>query len=373
MGVRVLWLTWKDHDHPEAGGAEVVCRELTARLAREGHAVTILTCGYPGASVEEERDGIRFVRIGSSRYIHPFQALAHYVRRLRGKFDVVIEEVNAAPYFSVLFGGASRRYLLFHQMERKVWFYETRWPLNYIGHYVLEPVSSLLLSLTRVPVITVSESTRRDLARFGFRPERTHIISEGLEIDPAADLTRLRKFSRPTILSHGTVRAMKRTLDQVKAFEIAKQTMPDLQLKISGQATSKYGNKVLEYISRSPYAADIEYLGRTSRGEKGRLMQRCHIITVTSIKEGWGLIVTEAASQGTPAVVYDVDGLRDSVRNGSTGLTTEPTPEALARSIVLLLQDQPLYDHFRQAGWEWSRQITFDKSYQDFKQVLEIA
>jgi len=39
----------------------------------------------------------------------------------------------------------------------------------------------------------------------------------------------------------------------------------------------------------------------------------------TSQGEGWGLCVLEAAALGVPTVAYDVDGLRDAVRDGKTG------------------------------------------------------
>lgn len=370
--MKILWLTWKDQFHPEAGGAEVICRELTKRLASDGHEVTLLTCGYEGALPIDTSNGIQTIRVGNNRYAHTFQALGYYMRHLRGKFDVVIEEVNAAPYFSVFFGRRSRRFLLFHQLERKVWFYETKFPLSTLGHYLLEPIAARLLSLSKTPVITVSDSTRQDLARHGFAPSRTSIISEGVEIEPLLDLNGQEKYRRPTVLSLGAMRAMKRTLHQVKAFERAKKAIPDLQMKIAGQATSDYAKEVLKYIEDSPYSDDIQYLGKVSREEKRLLMQRSHLITVTSVKEGWGLIVTEAASQGTPAVVYNIDGLRDSVRHDETGVVTPERPEALADGIINLLDNPKRYRRLRQAAWEWSKSITFDQSYKDFTQIIGI-
>ncbi len=371
--MKILWLTWKDQFHPEAGGAEVVCRELTKRLIADGHTVTLLTCGYAGAQRREERGNLKTIRVGMSRYLHPFQASAYFIRHLRHSFDIIIEEVNAgAPYFSVVFDKKARRFLLYHQLARKNWFSETRFPLNHIGHSVLEPLATRLASLARVPVITVSESTRRDLGRHGFNPAQTRIISEGIDIEPAQDLTGISKFSRPTILSLGTMRAMKRTIDQIKAFEIAKAAIPNLRLKIAGQASGSYGQKVLAYIKSSPFSSDIEYLGKVSKDQKKYLMQRSHLIAVTSVKEGWGLIVSEAASQGTPAVVYDVDGLRDSVRHAETGLTTDSRPEALAAGIVNLLQNPTRYERLRKAAWTWSKQLTFNQAYKDFKEALEL-
>lgn len=371
--MNILWLTWKDDNHPTAGGAEVVLLELSRRLTHDGHNVTWLTCGYGNHDSVKTVDGITIIRVGKNRYMHSIQALLHYARHLRNKFDIVIEVVNTAPYFSVFFGKRSQRFLFYHQLAGSVWFYETRIPISYMGRYIFEPVATRLLSRANVKTITVSESTRKDLVRFGFQHDRVHIISQGIQLEPISDLSSVQKFSQPTILSLGALRGMKRTMHQIEAFEIAKSKLHNLQLKIAGLADGAYGRAVLSRIRNSPFTTDIEYLGKVTDQTKITLMQRAHLIAVTSVKEGWGLIVTEAASQGTPAVVYDVDGLRDSVRNADTGVITEPKPTALADGIVAALADPRIYEHMRQNAWRWSRQITFDNAYRDLKGVLGIA
>jgi glycosyltransferase involved in cell wall biosynthesis len=372
--VNILWLAWKDSGHPDAGGAELVARELCTRLTRDGHNVTLLTCGYDGASAMQLQDGVQIIRVGSSRYAHSFQALFYYLRHLRGRFDVLIEEVNGgAPYFSVLFEKRAHTFMLYHQLARVNWLHEIKRPFNYLGYYGLVPGATRLASLAGAPVITVSESTRQVLAEHGFRPERTHIISEGLAIEPLQDLGAVKKFRRPTLLSLGAMRAMKRTLDHIAAFEVAKKQLPDLQLKIAGKADGAYGQKVLERIEASSCSDDMEYLGMVSRADKIKLMQQSHLILQTAVEEGWGLTITEAASQGTPAVAYDVSGLRDSVRHDKTGVLTPESPAALGKSAVRLLNDWTKYERLRTAAWEWSKQITFDQSYKDFKTVLGVA
>jgi glycosyltransferase involved in cell wall biosynthesis len=371
--MNILWLAWKDYTHPERGGAEIVLRELMKRQLAEGHRVTLLTALHPGSKPHETLEGIDVIRVGTNRYIHPLQALWYYLRHLRGKYDILIETVNTAPYFSLLFRGTAKRFAFYHQLAREIWYFETKNPLNHLGYHIIEPIATWLLSRAHAPLITVSDSTKKDLARFGWSPEHTHLISEGIEISPIRDLAANNKFDKPTMLSLGAMRGMKRTIDQIKAFKLAKQDIPDLQLKIAGDSSGAYGKTVLDYIQKCPFRDDIEYLGRVTYDQKIELMQRAHIITVTSVKEGWGLIVTEAASQGTPAVVYDVDGLRDSVQPGRTGLVTRQSPHALADGIVHMLSDQRRYARIRKRAWEWSKQITFDKSYQDFKHITEGA
>jgi len=169
------------------------------------------------------------------------------------------------------------------------------------------------------------------------------------------------------MLSFGAMRAMKRTIDQIKAFEIAKQTITDLRLDIAGSNSGSYGKKVMQAIESSPYKADITYHGRVSETEKIRLMRQAQVIVQTSMKEGWGLTVTEANSQGTVAVVYNVDGLRDSVQNNITGLVVQQNnPQQLANGVVALLKDKKAYSYCRRAAWQWSQEITFEVCYLDF-------
>lgn len=371
--MNILWFTWKDYTHPQAGGAEIVLRELSRRLVADGNAVTFLTIQHPGSQAREVVDGIEVIRVGTNRYLHPFQALGHYLRHLRNRYDAVIEVVNTAPYFGSLFTGKARGFVLCHQLAREVWFHELPRPFSSLGYHVLEPVALRILSRSKAKIITVSNSTLRDMERFGFAKERAHIIAEGIEIEPVADLHSIRKFQQPTILSLGAMRGMKRTLDQVQAFEIAKRRIPALTLIMAGSTEGAYGRRVLAYIANSPYRNDIHIEGKVSNERKTELMQKSHVFVVTSVKEGWGLVVTEAASQGTPAVVYDVDGLRDSVRDGRTGFICGTNPQALAEGIEQLLTDPRQYEDLRAGAWEWSKQLTFERGYQDFKAVLEAA
>lgn len=370
--MKILWLSWKDATNPKSGGAEVVMHELSKRLIADGHDVTILTVQYPGAKTIETIDGIEIIRVGKSRYLHPFVAALYYMRHLRNRYDIVIEVVNTAPYMSPFYKGKARSILFYHQLARQVWFYEAPFPISAVGYLVLEPVATLLLGLSNTMTITVSESTKKDLMRFHFNKENIHIISEGITLRPVKNLEDITKYKDPTALIFGAARTMKRTLDQVKAFEIAKQSLPDLKLIIAGDISGEYGESVIDHMAKSDYAKSIECLGRVSEKEKAKIMQQCHVLLNASVKEGWCLVVTEANSQGTPAVVYDVDGLRDSVKNKVTGVICNQNPEGLAEGIVNLLKDPTCYNGVRKEGWSWSMQITFKHSYLDFKQVVDV-
>lgn len=365
--MHILWFTWKDLSHPQAGGAEVVKEEICRRLAKIGYKIILLTAAFPGAQSSEDRNGYRIVRVGNRLTVY-WKVYRFYKKHFRGWPDLVIDEINTIPFFAKYYV-RERNILLVHQLAREVWFYQLPIILGLIG-YLLEPIYIWLLRDRKV--ITVSESTRKDLCRFGHKPENIFIISEGTDIDPLDDLSKVKKYEMPTLLSIGSVRRMKRTMHILRAFELAKKRIGNLRLVIAGDASGRYGSHVLKRVKRSPYRDCIHYEGHVDQKKKRELMQRCHILGVTSVKEGWGLVVTEANSQGTPAVVYDVDGLRDSTKDGESGIIVKKkTPEALSDAIVSILDDPASYSRMREAAWNMSRQITFDRSAHDFAQVLK--
>jgi glycosyltransferase involved in cell wall biosynthesis len=376
--MRVLWFTWKDPSHPLAGGAEVVSSELARRLVNDGHEVVFVVGGY------KDKDGMHLqgrtepnsarnelpytiIRLGN-RFTVYWHAYRYYKKHLRGWPDIVIEEINTIPFFTKFYA-AEKKVLFVHQLAREIWFHQMVFPLSLIG-YLLEPAYLWLLRTQKV--ITVSASTKNDLMHYGFKDGNVSIISEGIKLEPVTDVSAVKKYKELTLLSLGAIRPMKRTLHQIEAFELIKQRLPGCKLKIAGDASGNYGEKVLRKIEQSPFAKDIHYEGRVSDQKRLRLMRQCHLILVTSVKEGWGLIVTEAASQGTPAVVYDIDGLRDSVRHQRTGMiATHNSPESLAEAAVALLRDARAYRLYQRAGLAWSRTITFNQSYLDFKKALK--
>ena len=84
----------------------------------------------------------------------------------------------------------------------------------------------------------------------------------------------------------------------------------------------------------------------------------------TSQGEGWGLCVLEAAALGVPTVAYDVDGLRDAVRDGETGWLVRDG-EQLADVVDQALKE--LSDHARRqavaaACRRWAAQFDWRRS-----------
>jgi glycosyltransferase involved in cell wall biosynthesis len=358
--MKILWCTWKDRKNPASGGAEVVNEEIAKRLVRDGHEVIFLVGGFTGCAPEEIVDGYKVVRLGNRWSVY-WKAYRYYKKHLRGWADVVIDEVNTMPFFCKLYV-KEKNILLFYQLCREIWFYQFPWFLGAIG-YLLEPM--YLRSLNDKFVLTESESTKSDLQKYGFKKDNILVFPVGLEYKPISEAEFLsqKKEESPTMLSLGAIRSMKRTDHIIKAFEIAKKRIKNLRLTIAGDASGRFGRKILAMIDNSPGKDAIHYLGRVNGKDKINLMKTSQLICVTSVKEGWGLIVTEANSQGTPAIVYDVDGLRDSCKNNITGVVCKKNIKDLALTMVNVLRDKELYEKYRVNAWRDSFNYDYDKTY----------
>lgn len=365
--MNIVWLSWKDRAHPLAGGAEKVSGEIMDRLARDGHSVRLLTARYPNSSSYERISHNFEVYRGGNRYsvyIHTWRSF----RRIQDDWaDVVIDEMNTLPFWAGYYAKKSKNILLAYQLAREVWFYQMIFPLSVVG-YLFEPLMLLLLSRGNYKQIaTESESSKNDLEAHGFNEVK--VFRVGIATPSLPNLP--KKDDLSLILSLGAMRPMKRTLDAVMAFEYARSANPNLRMVIAGDNTSSYGQKVMRYIEKSEHKSAIDVKGFVSSKERLQLMQDASLILVTSIKEGWGLIVTEANSQGTPAIVYDVDGLRDSVSNGVTGITVpNGDPREMGKEINSLISKPGIYDKLRHDAWIASQKYTFENSYSDFMDII---
>src|SRR5689334_21363534 len=129
--MRILILNWRCPFHPKSGGAEALTYRLAHHLAVNGHEVVWFSAWFPGAALEETVDGITLVRRGSQASVHLHAA--NWFRGQRGRFDVIVDEVNTVPFFAHLYADAPT-VALFPQLAREVWWYEAAFPVNAIGY-----------------------------------------------------------------------------------------------------------------------------------------------------------------------------------------------------------------------------------------------
>jgi glycosyltransferase involved in cell wall biosynthesis len=169
----------------------------------------------------------------------------------------------------------------------------------------------------------------------------------------------LSRFDPPCFVYIGRLKRYKGVDLLLRALAIAHRDRPDLELAIAGSGDDR---PRLERLAVDLHlGAAVRFLGFVDDPTKLSLLRRAVANVFPSPKEGWGITVMEAAACGTPSVASNSPGLRDSVRDGRTGLLVpHGDPEALAAAMLRLAVDRELVDrlgaaardHARTHGWD---------------------
>lgn len=364
--MHILILNWRDIRAPQAGGAEILTHEMARRWVQIGHEVTQISAGwsigtnekngeqkYERSKRTENVDGVMVIRLGRWWNVH-ILAFFYYVYHLRSRVDVIIDEVHWFPFFAHLY--APKKTVLLACEVANIRFF-TLFPYPVAIFWRL--LEKLYLALYKnVPTMAISQSTKDELVDHGFRQNRITVLPMGLTVPKP--ITQYPKEKKHTIIYLGRLNKLKGACDALDAFVSIKKQLSTATLWYVGTGEESFVSVLKHEIREYALLNDVVFHGFVSEKKKFELLARAHVLIVPSVHEGWGLIAAEAAYVGTPAVVYDVPGLRDVVAHNHTGLLTTPTPSALSESVVYLLTNTTAYSLLATGAENYARQMSWD-------------
>ncbi len=417
-------LSWRDIKNPKAGGAESVTFELLRRFAKYGHTCTWFCSSFEGAKKFETIENVKIIRQGSpiSLYWKAYRFLKQtngtipnentltneranedtktkedvrtpsvsinaksneykktkensakrvltnakeskkkivHGASLKGddsaqtKYDIVIDQINTIPFFTPLYY-SGKKVTFFHQLCEDIWFYELGFVPASLG-YLAEKL--YLRWYNDTPAMTISSSTKLNLKKYGFKD--AFVFKDCIDSEP---IGRVSKKEGHDLVYVGRLKNSKRVHDIIKAFSIVEKKVPDARLHIAGQGDEWYEWKLKNLVKKNLLESSVVFYGYLGKKQRNKLMKDARAILVTSVKEGFGLIVLEANAQGTPAIVYNVDGLRDAVISSETGLITKKNnPAMLAKTIIAFLTDASMQKRLSENALAYSKTFDWDE------------
>ena len=347
---RILFLNRRDPAHPQGGGAETYTREVAQGLLARGWEADWFCSRFPGAAARETTaPGLTLLRQGGELTVH-----AHgrrWAARHAREYRAIVEEFNGLGFFTARLPAS--RMLIYQLYGREFWGAE------------FGPLGGLLAAVERrwvrawrnKPVATISESTRSDLERLGLR--FVTVLPVGLGRHP---LSAVPDKPEPFTCAYvGRLRRTKNPEDALRAFGEIRRAVPGARLIVVGHGPQ-------EAELRARYAADdVEFRGYVTEDEKYAILRRAHLVLIPSLREGWNLVVTEAAAMGAPCVGYRVPGVRDSVRDGETGALVDARDWlALAREAIALARDRTRLSRLAASGLLFASGFTWDRAREEF-------
>ena len=352
--MRILILNWRDIKNPQGGGAEALTHEMARRWVHRGHTVTIFTSRFSEGKHEEEVDGVRIIRKGTWWTVHA-HAFYYYLFH-GGSFDIVVDEVHWFPFFSGLYA-RKRTVLLACEVARKLFFALFPYPLALIGRFI-EKI--YLRVYQNVPVLAISSSTKADLVCEGFNPGNITVIPMGITVPRR--LPNVLKEKNPTLIYVGRINKQKGIEDALVAFRLVHKQIPAAKFWVVGSGDAGYKKKIVGLIDEWGLTRSVDFFGYVSLERKFLLLARAHLLLFPSLHEGWGLVVHEAGLVSTPAISYNVSGLKDAIKHARSGILVDPRPDALADAVVGVLVNSKYYTTLQRGAKEEAKTHTWERT-----------
>jgi glycosyltransferase involved in cell wall biosynthesis len=331
------------------GGAERWYRRLAELLAAAGHDVTYVTRRQWEDDAAPAIAGVRVVAVaaggplysadGRRRVGPPLRfgagVLLHLARNRRA-YDVV--HCSSFPYFSLLAarlalaGSGTRLFVDWLELwSAEYW----RSYLGPLGGRVGAAVQAACVRLTPV-AFSISPHTARRLRDAGLGAEP--IVLPGLYSGPHAVEPALDPPRPPQVLFVGRHVPEKRAHLLPAAVAAAAPRVPELRGVVAGEGPER--ERVLEEIARLGVGDRVGAPGRLAEEEVAAAMRSASCLLLPSLREGYGIVVIEAMSHGTPAVVVSApdSAASDLIVEGVNGFTCDPQPDAIAAAVVAAVE-----------------------------------
>ena len=172
--LRVLYLSWRDRENPEAGGSEVFVERTSEVMAALGCDVTIHAARFPGADARTKHGDVRVLRAGN-RFTCYGAGLWHLLRHSHD-YDVVIDVQNGVPFWSPLVSRVPVVAVV-HHVHRDQWQSIFGARLARLGWFLESKAAPFVYRRCRY--ITVSKATRAELVELGVDAQRIDLVYSG--------------------------------------------------------------------------------------------------------------------------------------------------------------------------------------------------
>ena len=230
-------------------------------------------------------------------------------------------------------------------------------------------------------VLTVSESSKRDILRFvDTEPDKIDVIynayDERFGVEPREeDVVRVREryqLHDEFVLYVGNVKPHKNLERLIEAFDrVHKRGLDHLKLVIIGDEISKY-TSLRRAVHRHQLHKYVRFLGYLPEETLGVMYRLAGVFVFPSLYEGFGLPPLEAMASGTPVVTSNLSSLPEVT--GDAAVLVDPyDPDAIAGGIERVLTDETIRRDLRRKGIARAKQFSWEASVKRVRDIYGLA
>ncbi len=354
--MKILMLTW-EYPPRIVGGIARVVNDLSKRLIKDGHEVTVVTYREGNAPYFEEDKGVKVYRV-DNYIINPnnfidwimqmnfnMVAKANEIIANEGKFDVIhahdwlvayaaktLKNSYDIPIVATIHATESGRNSGIHD-ETQRYINDTEWMLTYEA----------------TEVIVNSNYMKRELqSLFGLPFEKINVVPNGINITMFNGVERDYEFRRQYALDHEKIILFMGRLVYEKGVQHLISAMPkilagyhDAKLVIAGKGGMI--DELKAQVDSMGIGNKVYFTGYMDAKQVCKMYKCADVSVFPSTYEPFGIVALEAMLSGTPVVVSDIGGLNEIVQHGENGMKSYAgNPNSIADSILALLYNAQL-------------------------------
>ncbi len=354
--MKILMLTW-EYPPRIVGGIARVVHDLSHRLIKDGHEVTVVTYKEGNTPDFEDDKGVKVYRIGNYM-INPnnfidwimqmnfnLVAKANEIIAKEGNFDVIhahdwlvayaaktLKNSYGTPIVATIHATEAGRNSGIHD-ETQRYINDTEWMLTYEAS----------------EVIVNSNYMKNELQRlFGLPFEKINVVPNGVNLNLYSGIERDYEFRRQYAADNEKIILFVGRLVYEKGIQHLIAAMPkilekyhDSKLVIAGKGGMI--DELKAQVNAMGISNKVYFTGYLNSKQVVKMYKCADVAVFPSTYEPFGIVALEGMLSSTPVVVSDVGGLNEIVQHGENGMKSYAgNPNSLADSIISLLYDPAL-------------------------------
>ena len=386
--MKILMLTW-EYPPRIVGGIARVVHDLSKRLIKDGHEVTVVTYKDGDVPAYENDKGVQVYRV-ENYMIHPNNfidwimqlnfnliAKASEIIQKEGKFDVIHAHdwlvANAAkalknafdiPIVSTIHATEAGRNSGIHDDTQR-YINDTEWLLTYESTEV---------------IVNSNYMKNHVQGLFGLPFDKINVIPNGINLTNFNGIERDYDFRRQYAMDNEKIILYVGRLVYEKGVQHLISAMPkilenyhDAKLIIAGKGG------MLDELKGQAEAMGLSnkvYFTGYLNSKQVQKMYKCADVAVfPSTYEPFGIVALEAMLAGVPTVVSDIGGLNEIVDHGINGMKSYAgNCNSIADSVIRLLYDKQLATNVsKKAKQKVKEEFNWNKIAQDTHYIYEQA
>lgn len=218
-------------------------------------------------------------------------------------------------------------------------------------------------------VLAISDSTRKQLLKLGFRNNKAIAVKCGVNFQKISKTCNGNIQKKYDAIFMKRIQAVKGAFDLIDIWKLVVRQKPEAKLAIVGGSIDN--DKLIDLIRIKKLGNKIFFLGPIlDFKEKIKVLASAELFILPSYEENWAIVMGEAMACKIPVLAYNLPELIDVWKDSFVPIPLEDK-EKFAEEIIRYLDDKRLREKQAEKGYKYVQQFDWEKIAKEEIKIIE--